>query len=153
MVCHYCFFLSIVNGSLADFFKSSKGLRQGDPLSPYLFVLGMEAFSILIDEAVRGGFLSSFSIRGREGEDVQITHLLFADGTQVFCKDTCDHLVHLNWILMWFEALSGLKINLRKSAIYSVGVCGESGLSSLRIGLRCWVSPNNLLRVTSRCKT
>ena len=113
----------------------------------------MEALSILIDEAVKGGFLSSFSIRGREGENVQTTHLLFADGTQVFCKDTCDHLVHLNWILMWFEALSGLKINLRKSAIYPVGVCGESGLSSLRIGLRCWVSPNNLLRVTSRCKT
>ena len=48
----------LVNGVPAGFFPSSKGLRQGDPFSPYLFVMGMEELSNLIRRAVEGGFLS-----------------------------------------------------------------------------------------------
>ena len=51
----------------------------------------------------------------------QITHLLFADDTLVFCKDTEEQMTHLCWILAWFEALSGLKINLEKSSLLLVG--------------------------------
>ena len=49
-------FSILVNGFSSGFFQSSKGLRQGDPLSPYLFVLVMEAFSSLMRSAVEGGF-------------------------------------------------------------------------------------------------
>ncbi|RVW49370.1 putative mitochondrial protein [Vitis vinifera] len=99
---------------------NSKGLRQGDPLSPYLFVLGMEALSSLINRAVRGGFLSGCRIGGREGVGTQVTHLLFADDTLVFCDDSQEQLAFLSWLLMWFEAISGLCINLNKSEILPV---------------------------------
>ena len=111
----------IINASPVGFFKSSRGLRQGDPLYPYLFVLGMEVFSILIDKATRGGYLASYNFRNNFGDVTNISHLLFADDTLVFCKDSDDEMLYLSWILLYFEALSGLRINLDKSAILLVG--------------------------------
>ena len=77
-------FSVLVNGSPAVFFQSSRGLRQGDPLSPYLFVVVMEAFSCLLKRVVAGGYLTPSSVQGRRGEGVQISHLLFADDTLIF---------------------------------------------------------------------
>ena len=54
---------------LLTFFRSSRGLREGDPLSPYFFVIGMEVLSSLIARAVEGGFLSRCRIGGRDGRD------------------------------------------------------------------------------------
>ena len=61
------------------FFPEFSRSRQGDPLSPYLFVLGMEALSGLIERAVQGGFLSSCYIGRRNGEGMVVSHLLYAD--------------------------------------------------------------------------
>ncbi|RVW44650.1 Uridine-cytidine kinase C [Vitis vinifera] len=58
--------------------------------------------------------------RGRE-QAVKITHLLFADDTIVFCEAKKEALLYLGWILFWFEAASGLKINLDKSMVILVG--------------------------------
>ena len=66
------------------FFGSSRGLRQGDPLSSYLFVLSIEAFSLLVDKAVEGGYISGYKLKGRNGLERQIAHLLFANDTFVF---------------------------------------------------------------------
>ena len=84
------------NGSSEGFFKSLRGLGQGDPLSPYLFIFGLELFSILEDKVVQEGFLTGYKIVNREGEEVQITHLLFADDTLVFCKDSKVQMAHLS---------------------------------------------------------
>ena len=64
--------------------KLSWDLRQEDPLSSYLFVIGMEALSCLIDRAVEGSFLSVCSLGGRTGEKMAISHFLYADVTLLF---------------------------------------------------------------------
>lgn len=59
---HWCIstatFYVLINASLSGFFHSAKELRQGDPLSPYLFVIAMEAFSLLINKVAKGGFIT-----------------------------------------------------------------------------------------------
>ncbi|KAL6348571.1 hypothetical protein AAG906_016083 [Vitis piasezkii] len=115
-------FSVLVNGVPAGFFSSSKGLRQGDPLSPYLFVMGMEVLSVLITRAVEGA--------------VNISHLLFADDTLIFCEAKKEYLTHLSWILFWFEAALRLKINLDKSEVIPVGEVEEVNEMAVEIGCR-----------------
>ena len=130
-----------MNGVPAGFFPSSKGLRQGDPPSPYLFVMGMEVLSTLIRRAVEGGFLSGCRIRGGGRQPVHISHLLFADDTIVFCEARKEHLTHLSWILFWFEAASGLRINLDKSEIIPVGEVEEMEEMAAELGCRVGSMP------------
>ena len=54
----------MINGSPFGFFQSSRGLREGDLLSPYLFVIVMESFSQLLKRAVDGGFISTCNVGG-----------------------------------------------------------------------------------------
>ena len=80
----------LVNGTLTDFFSTHRGLRQGDPLSPHLFVLIMEAYSGIIAKAEEGSFITGFKVVGRDGEGVHVSHLLFADDNLLFCEDNED---------------------------------------------------------------
>ena len=114
-------FFVLINGSPTGFFGSSRGLRKGYPLLPYMFVLGMEAISLMIDKATEGGYISGYIFKGINDIVKQITHLLLVDDTLVFCKDSENQMTHLCWILAWFEALSGLKINLEKSSLMLAG--------------------------------
>ena len=127
------------------FFNSTRGLRQGDPLSPYLFVIGMEALSRLIFRAVRGGNLSGCKIKGRSGDGVLVSHLLFADDTLDFCEASQDQMVYLSWLLMWFEAISGLRINLDKSEILPVGRVENLEVLALEFGCKVGRLPTSYL--------
>jgi hypothetical protein len=79
-------FSVLVNGTPSDFFSSSRGLRQGDPLSPLLFVIMIEAFSKLFSVTVQRGFLSGFFVGSSSNGVINISHLLFADDTLVFLR-------------------------------------------------------------------
>lgn len=112
-------FFVLVNDSLSGFFHNSRGLRQGDPLSPYLFILAKETLSHLLSSAKEDSFINGFLVRGRNGVGV-VSHL-FANNTLILCNASKENLEYLSWVFMWFEACSGLKINLRKSEIIPVG--------------------------------
>ena len=114
-------FSVLINGSPSGFIRSSRGLKQGDPLSPYLFVIGMEALSCPPKRALEGNFISKCRFGGRDGGEIVISHLLYADDTIIFCDANAEQLMYLRWTLMWFEAFSGLKINLHKSEIIPLG--------------------------------
>ena len=77
----------------------------------------MEALRWLLKRVVNGGFLMGFQVRGRGGEGVKIFHLLFVDDTLVFHEGFKDHMTYLSWLLIWFEVISGLKINWDKSKL------------------------------------
>jgi hypothetical protein len=131
-------FSVLVNGSPAGFFSSSCGLRQGDPLSPLLFVVVMEALSKMLSVSVNRGLFLGFSTGSRNSEAVHISHLLFADDTLVFCGANPDHLRYLRVCFLAFEGVSGLKVNLSKSELVPVGnVVGVEGLAGI---LGCRVS-------------
>ena len=66
------------------FFRSTEGLRQGDSLSLYLFVIGMEVLNRLISRAMEGNFLSSYMVSGRGEEVLVLTHLLYDDDALIF---------------------------------------------------------------------
>ena len=58
---------------------------------------------------------------GRDGRELVISHFLYADDIVLFCEANSKQLMYLGWTLMWFEAYSGLKMNLSKSEIIPVG--------------------------------
>ncbi|XP_057449118.1 uncharacterized protein LOC130740498 [Lotus japonicus] len=111
------------NGSRLPKFKPDRGLRQGDPLSPYLFVLCMERLSVLIHNLVDNGEWKP--VRISQGGP-PISHLFFADDVLLFCQATSDQVNLLAATMKSFCDSSGLKINLQKSkAITSKGVSAE----------------------------
>ena len=79
-------FSVLFNGSSTGFFQSSRGLRQGDPLSPYLFVIGMAALSGMLKRVVEGNFISGCRFGGRDRRELVISHLLYADDIVLFCE-------------------------------------------------------------------
>lgn len=69
-----------VNGVSGGYLKSSQGLRQGDPLSPYLFVLAMEVFSRLLSSRFDTGYITYHP----KAADINMSHLMFANDVMIF---------------------------------------------------------------------
>ncbi|KAK0583096.1 hypothetical protein LWI29_033303 [Acer saccharum] len=104
----------VINGDICGLLKSSRGLRQGDPLSPYLFILCSEGFSCLINQAVGNGDIQGFNCI-RNGPT--ISHLLFADDCMLFAKASPSNCNVFKSILDVYARASGQLINYEKSTI------------------------------------
>lgn len=113
-------FSVLINRSPTGFFSSQRGLRQGDPLSPFLFILAMEGMSSLINTAKAKDWIRGFQVQNRARNNLEITHLQYADDTLVFCEAVRNHFLILRTIFIIFEAVSGLHINWGKSYIYPI---------------------------------
>lgn len=107
-----------VNGQSGGFFKSTKGIRQGDPLSPYLFVLAMECLSRLLLSRYESG---SIGYHPRT-EELKITHLMFADDVMVFFDGSSNNLHGISECLDDFASWSGLHMNATKTELFTAGV-------------------------------
>lgn len=119
-----------VNGTSSGFFKSSKGLRQGDPLSPYLFVLAMEVFSRLLHSRFDAGYINYHP----KTADLSISHLMFADDVMIFFDRSEFSLHGINEALDDFASWSGLQMNREKTNLYHAGLNQEDSLAIARHG-------------------
>lgn len=108
-------FLILINDNPHGFFASSRGLHQGDPLLPIIFVIVMEALSRILSRATIGGYLSRFWVDLHNANPLEISHLFFADDSLIMCDVDRDQTLNLGHILLCFEAISSLKIILWKS--------------------------------------
>ncbi|KAL9226062.1 hypothetical protein vseg_001914 [Gypsophila vaccaria] len=107
-------FSVLVNGTPSDRFTPKRGLRQGDPLSPYLFILCAEALSGLIRRALENRSIHGVRVANRAPI---VSHLFFADDSIIFTKATAEEMQTVKSILMTYEKASGQAINLSKTTV------------------------------------
>ena len=105
-------FSVVINGSPEGFFAAQRGIRQGDPLSPSLFILAMEGLNNMIKTTKVNGWLSGFEVAKNNGESLEVTHLQYTDDTLIFYGEEDEQLRYLRVILILFEGISGLHVNL-----------------------------------------
>ena len=110
-----------VNGELAGYFQSTRGLRQGCSLSPYLFALCMNVLSLKIDKAVKE---KKFKFHPR-CKSLSLTHLCFADDLMVFIEGTKASIEGALSVFEDFAKWSGLNISIEKSTLYMAGVSDD----------------------------
>ena len=96
----------------------------------------MEAFSSLISRAEEKRFIRGFKVMGRRGEGVSISHLLFVDDTLLFCEDNKDQLEFWKWVVICFEVVSNLKINMQKSEIIPIGGVEDVDRAAAVLGVK-----------------
>ncbi|CAL9020183.1 unnamed protein product, partial [Prunus brigantina] len=108
-------FAVIVNGRPGRSFKPSRGLRQGDLLSPYLFLLVSEALSMNLTKAVNNGEISGIRIARR---CPTLSHLFFADDSLFFVKADVLNCRNIKGVLDSYCLASGQFINYHKSCFY-----------------------------------
>lgn len=101
-----------VNQQLSEVIHPSRGIRQGDPLSPYLFILGTQGLSRALEK--------TDGLNRRHGVQISrfsppLSHLLFANDSLIFIKADREEFTRIKLILGKYEQLSGQKINVEKS--------------------------------------
>jgi hypothetical protein len=105
----------LINGGPVGNIKPSRGIRQGDPISPYLFLICAEALSALLQQAERKGIITGVPSSPR---GPRLSHLFFADDSIIFCKANSVEWRRIMKILGIYEKGSGQKLNLQKTSLF-----------------------------------
>lgn len=101
-----------INGQLSDIIRPSRGLRQGDPISPYLFILSQEWLSTKLHILQQSRKILGISLsRGTQ----KLNHLFFADDCLFFLHAELRQLMEIKALLHLYETTAGQKVNLDKS--------------------------------------
>ncbi|KAJ0570205.1 putative RNA-directed DNA polymerase [Helianthus annuus] len=123
----------LVNGSPTQEFTCYRGLRQGDPLSPFLFVIAMEALSGVLKKACSVGVFRGIKCASN---GPLISHFLYADDVVFLGEWSGQNAMNLKRILRCFYLASGLRVNASKSNLYGIGV-DETRVQDMASLLKC----------------
>ena len=105
----------LINGEPKGRIIPTKGLHQGDPISPYLFLLCVKGLSAMFRREVRLERIKGVSVcRGAP----QISHLFFTDDSIIFCKATLEEANQVSQVLKDYEKESGQKLNKEKTSLF-----------------------------------
>lgn len=114
------------------------GLRQGDPLSPFLFIIAVEALNAMMIEAQAVGILKGFKVGYA---NVELSHLQYADNALFLGEWSASNVTNLLHLLHCFGEVFGLDINLVKNKLYRIGV---SSTQVVRLAKKCRCSLGEL---------
>ncbi|GJZ07586.1 RNA-directed DNA polymerase, eukaryota, reverse transcriptase zinc-binding domain protein [Tanacetum coccineum] len=107
-------FTICINGERHGYFKGDRGLRQGDPISSYLFTLVMEMLALLLQRKIR----NSDGFKYHHGcKELKIINLCFADDLMIFCHGDIKSPGVINDAIKEFSVVSGLHPNMNKSSL------------------------------------
>ncbi|GAU35629.1 hypothetical protein TSUD_30470, partial [Trifolium subterraneum] len=126
----------LVNGNSTEEFPLERGLRQGDPLSPFLFLLAAEGLHVLMEAMVDRHLLEGYRVG--ECDPVSVSHLQFADDTLLLGVKSWANVRALRVVLVLFETMSDLKVNFSKSMLVGVNIF-DSWLGEAASALCCKV--------------
>lgn len=121
----------VLNGIPGEVILHRRGLRQGDPLSPMLFILVMDILSHLVLRASNNGFLQPLASR-----PLKQWMSLYADDVEIFLRPTESDIAVILDILNLFGEASGLKTNVQKSNVIPIK-CTSSDISTIQDHLSC----------------
>lgn len=112
-----------INGILEGNMIGKQGLRQGDPLSPYLFVFCMDYLDRLFKARIP--HMPAFKFHPK-CKKIGLCHMVFVDDLLLFCRGDSDSMAVLKAVVDEFSLASSLKINMGKSTIFCAGVTDEA---------------------------
>ncbi|GJZ20563.1 putative reverse transcriptase domain, reverse transcriptase zinc-binding domain protein, partial [Tanacetum coccineum] len=119
-----------INGSLHGHFKGRRGLRQGDPISPYLFTIVMEVLTLMLKRRVREGDGFTFH---RFCSEMEVINLCFADDLFLFSHGDVQSAKIIMESLDEFKLVSGLSPSLPKSTVYFCNFLNHIKLAILQV--------------------